>query len=279
MDNITDILLELANKTGPVGVVIIAIGIILLYYFKKTNSSVVESSKETSKVVQSVDSNIQVLSNTVLDMNNINKDLIVAISNNSNELVEKVVNAVAVLQENTLRENKIKHDNDYNRRLNNAAVIKEHLFDILNITNSDLVVLTELHNGGYNLSGLPFTAYNITEQTNSTHAVPLTCTLENRPMSEYSFIYKEVINNPDNLFWGNYNEISVDIDNQISTKLKLIGKSSIICIGLFNKYNTLFAFINIFYNSKRLDQDFIDNLNISKQLLFITNKIDNYNDN
>lgn len=278
MENIIDTLLTLADKTGPVGAVIIAIGIIILYYFKKTNTAVVDTNKETSKAVQSVDDNIQVLSNTVLDMNSTNKDLILSLSNNSNNLTTSIVTALTTAQNELNAQKKAKHDADYLQRLNNASSIKKRLFDILNITNSDLVVLTELHNGGYNLSGLPFTSYNITEQTNSTNAVPLTCMLENRPMSEYSFIYKEVINNRNNIFWGNINEIDVDIDLHISTKLQRIGKTSMICIGLFNRMNTLFAFINIFYNDKYLTQDFIDNLNISKQISFIINKIDNYND-
>lgn len=274
MENITDILLQLADKAGPVGASIIAIGLIILYYFKKTNKSVVKTTVETTEAVKSVDSNIKVLSNTVLDMNNTNKDLIISLSNNSNNLSEKIITAIINNNKIIEKEKQSRHDEDYESRLYFSAEIKENLYEILCKCEADLVVLTELHNGGNNLSGLPFTAYNITEQTTSTNSNILTCALENRPMSEYCFIYREILKSNKNIFWGNVDKISVDIDGQISAKLKLINKASMICIGLFNNNNKIFAFINIFFNDKYLTQEFIDQLNIYKQQITITNKID-----
>lgn len=279
MENIADILLQLADKAGPAGASIIAIGLIILFYFnfKKSNKSVVETTTKTTEAVKSVASDMKILSNTVLDMNNTNKDLIISLSNNSNDLTNKIITGLTNYNNIINKEKQYQHDEEYEARLYFSAEIKENLYEILCKCGADLVVLTELHNGGNNLSGLPFTAYNITEQTTSTNSNILTCSLENRPMSEYSFIYREILKSNKNIFWGNVDKISVDIDGQISAKLKLIDKASMICIGLFNNKNKLFAFINIFFNDKYLTQEFIDQLNIYKQQITITNKIDSKN--
>jgi hypothetical protein len=274
MENLTNIFNLFASQAGPIGSTIIVIILLILYFLYKTNNNLLKTTSKTTDAVQSVDSNIKILSETVSDLNKTNTDVILGLSNNNNEIVDKIVTRLTETQKNAKAIESYKHDYYYNRRLDGASVIKENLYDILNITGADLVVLTELHNGSYNISGIPFVSYNITEQTTSRNSSVLTCSLENRPISEYSLIYKEVINDKDNLFWGNAGEISIDIDNQITEKLKIIGKSSMICIGVFNRFNKLFAFINIFYNNKRLTKDFIDNLNINRQKILIANKID-----
>lgn len=253
------------DLVGPVGAIIVCvIGVIGYFYFqnKKTNKVV----QKTNESVNNFNSDLKVLADTVKDLQNHNNELLLGLS-------DKIINGIVDANNHQQVLKKEEHDQDYKIRLENSFLIKEILNKILLLSNSDLVVLTELHNGGYNINGLPFAGYNITEQTNSTHSSQLTCQLENRPMSEYGLIYHKVIQDPDNCFWCNVNEVPDDIDNSISIKMGLINKSSLICIGLFNKYNNIFGFINIFYTSKHLTQDFIDSLDLYKYIYEVSNKI------
>lgn len=251
---------------GPTGLTLIVIVGLISFYFSNKKSQ-----KTLEKTTSSIDTSLDVLSNSILTMNNSNKELVLKLTSSSNDLTKTIVSGVS----NSLLEMKesqqIRHDSSLKQSIDKADLIKKELNNILLITHSDLVALTELHNGGVNLNNVPFVKYDIVSQTTSTNSSPIFAQLTSRPISEYSLIYRKVLESPDNIFWGNYNEIEDDYDNSISVRLDKINKSSLICFGLFNDSNTLYAFINIFFNKKHLTEDLVQNININRYKYQIEN--------
>lgn len=244
---------------GPAGLTIIVIVGLICFYFSSKKSQ-----KELSKTSNSIDTSLGVLSNSMLEMNQSNKELIKDLTSSNNSLTKAIVVGVTEALVSMDKQKQNQHDKSLKKSIDNSGIIKQELYTILLATGSDLVVLTQFHNGDTNLNGVPFAKYDIIDQTNSTNSMPLFVQTESRPISEYSLIYRKTVESADNLFWANKNEIDEDYDNSISIRLEKINKSSLICIGLFTDTNTLFAFINIFFNNKRLTEDFVRTLNINR---------------
>lgn len=244
---------------GPTGLTIIVIAGLICFYFSNKKSQ-----KELLKTSSSIDTSLSVLSSSMLEMNQSNKELILDLTSSNNSLTKSVVGGVMEAFASMDKQTQIEHDGSLKKSIDNTLIIKQELCKILLATRSDLVVLTQLHNGSSNLNGVPYAKYDILDQTNSTNSMPLFVQTDCRPISEYSLIYSKTVESADNLFWANKNEIDEDYDNSISVRLEKINKSSLICIGLFNDENTLFAFINIFFNNKRLTEDFVRTLNINR---------------
>lgn len=251
---------------GPTGLTfIVIIGLISFYFSNK------KSQKDLSKTTSSIDDSLNVLSNSILEMNKSNKELILNLTSSNNDLTKSIVNGVTNSLICVKDETKKQHDTALKKSVEDSERIRLELHNILLITHSDLVVLTQLHNGGSNLNDIPFAKYDITSQTNSTNSLPIFSQTNSRPISEYSLIYRKAVADPNNIFWGNMNEIYEDYDNSISIRLKRINKQSLICIGLFNSEDVLYAFINIFFNDTYLTEDLVKSFNISKYKYKIEN--------
>lgn len=255
---------------GPTGLTIIVIvGLISFYFSNKKNQ------KDLSKTTSSIDNSLNVLSNSILEMNKSNKELVLNLTSSSNDLTKSIIAGVSNSLISIKEAGKKQHDSALEKSIEDSEKIRLELHNILLITHSDLVVLTQLHNGGSNLNDIPFAKYDITNQTHSTNSLPIFSQTNSRPISEYSLIYKKVIADPNNTFWGNINEIDEDYDNSISLRLERINKQSLICIGLFNSEDVLYAFINIFFNDTYLTEDLVKSFNISKYKYKIENILKN----
>lgn len=266
MEDLINFFTFIKDFVGPTGLTLIVIvGLISFYFSNKSNQ------KDLAKTQSSIDNSLNVLSDSILEMNQSNKELILKLSSSSNDLTKSIItgvsNSLIAIKDDAQKA----HDMLLIKNIEVAEDIREELYNILLVTHSDLVVLTQLHNGGSNLNNVPFTKYDITNQTHSTNSLPILSHTNSRPISEYSLIYKKVLNNSSNLFWGNANEIEEDYDNSISLQLERINKQSLICIGLFNSDNILYAFINIFFNNTYLTEDFIKSFNINKYKYKIEN--------
>jgi hypothetical protein len=244
---------------------IVIIGLISFYFSAK------KSQKELVKTTSSIDTSLDVLSNSILTMDQSNKELILNLTSASNDLTKLIVSGVTDSLIKIKESQQRVHDQLLEISIEDAERIRKELYNILLVTHADLVLLTQLHNGNTNLNGIPFAKYDITNQTNSTNASPIRGYLNSRPIAEYALIYKKVLKSPNNMFWGNIHEIEGDYDDSISTRLDIINKSSFICIGLFNNSNTLYAFINILFNDIYLTEDRIQNINIYRYKFHIEN--------
>ena len=255
---------------GPTGLTLIVIVGLISYYFSNKKNQ-----KDLLKTTSSIDTSIDALSNSLLTMDHSNKELILSLASSNNDLAKMIVTGVSESLVSIKEKQQKEHDELLQLSIENADRTKNELYNILLVTHSDLVALAQLHNGGTNLNNIPFVKYDITNQTNSTNSAPIFGQLNSRPASEYSLIYKKVLESSNNVFWGNINEIEDDYDNSISHRLAKIGKRSLICIGLFNESNTLYAFINIFFNDKRLTKEFVQDININRYKYKIENILKN----
>jgi dsDNA-binding SOS-regulon protein len=256
----------LKDFVEPAGLTLIVIVGLISYYFSNKKNQ-----KDLLKTTSSIDTSIDVLSNSILTMDHSNKELVLSLMSSNNDLAKMIVTGVSDSLVAIKKKQQKEHDESLQVSIENADRIKNELYNILLVTHSDLVALTQLHNGGTNLNNVPFVKYDITNQTNSTNSAPIFGQLNSHPASEYSLIYKKVLESSNNVFWGNINEIEDDYDNSISHRLAKICKQSLICIGLFNESNTLYAFINIFFNDKRLTKEFVRDININRYKYKIEN--------
>lgn len=266
MEDLIKIFDFVKDFVGPAGLTIIVIVGIVSFYFSNKKQQ-----KDLSKATSSIDDSIDRLLNSILELNQSNKEMILNMTSSSNDLTKSIITGVSDSLITLNEQNKKKHDIAFEKSIADSVVIKEELRNILLVTHSDLVILTQLHNGVVNLNGIPFARYDIINQTNSVNSLPVLDQTTARSISEYALVYKKVINDPDNIFWGNINEIEDDYDNSISVRLERINKRSLICFGLFNSDNILFAFINIFFNDHYLTEDFIKSFSISKYKYKIEN--------
>lgn len=266
MEDLINFFNLIKDFVGPTELtLIVIIGLISFYFSNK------KSQKDLVKTTSSIDTSLDVLSNSILAMNNSNKELVLKLTSSSNDLAKFIITGVSDSLVDLKEQNKVSHDLALEKSIGDSEKIKEELYNILLVTHSDLVILTQLHNGGSNLNEIPFAKYDITHQTHSENALPILSQTNSRPISEYSLIYKKVLMNVDNIFWGNINEIEEDYDNSISVRLERINKRSLICIGLANSDNMLYAFINIFFNDIRLTEEIIRSFNISRYKFQIEN--------
>lgn len=259
MDELISLVDLLKDYTSQTGLTLIVFVCLIGFYFSNKKDK-----KNIEKTTSAIDNSLDALSRSVLTLNQSNKELFLNMTSYNNDLTKSIISGITDQLVLISETKKSQHRETIKTVADCADEIKTVLHNILLTTKSDLVVLTQLHNGEENLNGIPYVKYDITDQTISTHSLPIFGQTYCRPIAEYSLIYKKVIENPDNLFWGNMNEINDDIDNSISARLKKINKKSLICIGLYNSENTLYAFINILYNEKYLTEEFINMLNISK---------------
>lgn len=251
---------------GPTELTFIVIAALISFYFSNQKNQ-----KDLAKTTSSIDTSLDVLSNSILAMNNSNKELVLNLTSLSNDLAKSIITGVYNSLITLKDEEKALHDRTFEKNIDGSKKLDDELYDILLATNSDLVILTQLHNGGTNLNGIPFAKYDITNQTNSRNALPFFGQTTSRPISEYSLIYQKALMDSDNIFWGNIDEIEEDYDNSISIRLKQINKRSLMCIGLTNSNNILYAFINIFFNNTYLTEELIRSFNISKSKFQIEN--------
>lgn len=251
---------------GPTELTFIVIAALISFYFSNKKNQ-----KDLVKTTNSIDTSLDVLSNSILAMNSSNKELVLKLTSSSNDLTKSIVSGVTDSLITIKEHAKDAHDKSLEESIANSDCITRELYNILLVTHSDLVVLTQLHNGEINLNGLPFAKYDISNQTHSRNAMPIFGQLTCRPISEYSLIYRKVLESPTNTFWGNANEIGEDYDDSITARLDKIHKSSLICIGLFNELNILYAFINICFNDRYLTEDFVQDININRYKYKIEN--------
>lgn len=259
--SLIDVLKDYTSQTGLTFVVLVCL---IGFYFSNKKDK-----KNIEKTTGAIDNSLDALSRSVLALDKSNKELLLNMTSTNNDLTKSIITGITDQLVLMSEAKKSKHDEAMEQAVCYADEIKYTLHNILLTTKSDLVLLTQLHNGEENLNGIPYVKYDITDQTNSTNSLPIFAHTNCRPIAEYSLIYRKVIANPDNVFWGNINEIDDDIDDSISIRLEKINKKSLICIGLYNSENKLYAFINILYNEKYLTEEYINMLDINKYKYYI----------
>lgn len=251
---------------GPTELTFIVIVALISFYFSNKKNQ-----KDLVKVTSSIDTSLEVLSNSILAMNNSSKELVLNLTSSSNDLTKSIVSGVTNSLMTIKAQEKNAHDELLKKGVDTAIRIRNELDHILLVTQADLVILTQLHNGETNFNGIPFIRYDIIDQTTSTNALQISGQLNCRPISEYALIYSKVLESPTNTFWGNSDELEEGYDDSIAARLAKIHKASLICVGLFNKSNTLYAFINILFNDRHLTEDFVQNININRYKYLIEN--------
>lgn len=243
-----DIIVELVHQYGPVGLIIGA-AIIGLVWFSENKIS-----KQNKKVTSSVDK----LAETILEQNSkltdaISNTIIKSISENNKEtqkcmfeLINKSINYIN-------KENKEEHYENMQERISVDDEIFNIIKEINDKTRAGRTILFEFHNSNENFNGLPFVKYDATSEHIARDNKSLWTTIKDYRFQILYPAIKQLYNNELNIVHYNKQWIRddlYDLSPTLFAQYNEIGIEDIIYIGCYSKRNRMIGVIAVEFNKK-----------------------------
>lgn len=216
-------LIELFEAYGWPGVVAI-IAILIVYYFV---------SKKDKNSLDTIKSGFNALTTTITDQNS---TLVEAITSSNEKTQERLFNLISKSLDDREAQKEKHHKVSLSKRTEVSELVDDIMFDLLNITNCQRVVLIEFHNSKENLDGLSYLWYDIQHEKQARGVESISAKCRNLQATNLRPIVKRVNNSKNHIVNINADDIE-NIYNEstvLYAHFKEINVEHLIYIGLYN---------------------------------------------
>lgn len=230
-------LLKLFEQYGWPGIVAI-IAILIVYYF---------ISKKDKNSIETIKTGFSSLTTTITHQN---ETLIDAITSSNEKTQERLFNLISKSLDDNEARKRQHHKTSLSKRGEVSDKVDDVLFDILQMTNAQRVILVEFHNSKENLDGLSFLWYDIQHEKQARGIESISAKCRNLQAINLRPIVKRVNNSKSHIINLNAEDIE-NIYNEstvLHSHFKEIHVQHLIYIGIYNTdTNELIAIIGIEY--------------------------------
>lgn len=243
-----DIIVGLVQQYGPVGL-IIAAAIIGLVWFSENKMS-----KQSKKVTSSVDK----LTEAVLAQNEkltdtISNTVITAISENNRETQKQMFELINKSINSINKENKEEHYENMQERISVDDEVFNIIKEINDKTRAARTILFEFHNSNENFNGLPFVKYDATSEHIARDNKSLWTTIKDYRFQILYPAIKSLYNNELNIVHYNKQWIRddlYDLSPTLFAQYNEIGIEDVIYVGCYSKRNKMIGVVAVEFNKK-----------------------------
>jgi hypothetical protein len=232
-------LIKLFEQYGWPGVVAI-IAILVVYYFV---------SKKDKNSLDTIKTGFSSLTTTITHQN---ETLIDAITSSNEKTQERLFTLISKSLDENDNKKKQYHKASLSKRVEVSELVDDVLFEILQMTNSQRVVLIEFHNSKENLDGLSYLWYDIQHEKQARGIESISAKCRNLQATNLRPIIKRVNNSKNHIAILDEHDIE-DIYNEstvLYSHFKEINTTHLIYMGLYNDVtNELIGIVAIEWQS------------------------------